>query len=428
MAYRYIVLGAGMQGTAAAYDLARFGEAELVLLADIDLDRAKATAARVNRSTGSDLVRVSQVDVQDHEALAEALKGCDAALSAVPYRFNLGITEAAIAAGTGLCDLGGNTEIVLEQLKLSTDAREAGITIVPDCGLAPGMANTLAVYAMGRMDRPREVRIWCGGLPQHPKPPLDYKLVFSIEGLTNEYFGRAYALRDGRVVELETFTELEEVQFPPPVGRCEAFITAGGTSTCPWTFEGKLERYEYKTVRYPGHYEKVKAMLQLGLLDTEPVQVGGTEVAPRELFHQVVPPRIAFAQDGDLVVLRVNCRGEHRRKPAEVQLDLMDFSDRATGFSAMERTTAFPAAIVAAMIAKRKLERGVVPLERSVPPQPFIAELAQRGLGLTETIRKRLAGLECQQHDSNDDQDPTDYDDQPGDLLSHLGHGQEDGQ
>ncbi|MFQ6118191.1 MAG: saccharopine dehydrogenase family protein, partial [Candidatus Bipolaricaulia bacterium] len=297
MGYRYIILGAGMQGTAAAYDLARFGEAELVLLADIDLGRAEAAAARVNRLTGSDLARASQADVRDHEALAEALKGCGAALSAVPYRFNLGITEAAIAAGTGMCDLGGNTEIVLGQLKLSTEAEEAGITIVPDCGLAPGMANTLAVYAMSKMDRPREVRIWCGGLPQHPKPPLDYKLVFSIEGLTNEYFGRAYALRDGRVVELETFTELEEVRFPPPVGRCEAFITAGGTSTCPWTFEGKLERYEYKTVRYPGHYEKVKVMRDLGLLDSEPARIGGVEVTPRELFHQVVPPRIAFPQD-----------------------------------------------------------------------------------------------------------------------------------
>lgn len=388
MSYSYIVLGAGMQGTAAAYDLARFGEAELVLLADIDLDRAEAAAARVTRLTGSDLARASQVDVQDREALAEALKGCDAALSAAPYRFNLWITEAAIAAGTGMCDLGGNTEIVLEQLKLSTDAKEAGITIVPDCGLAPGMASTLAVYAMSKMDRPREVRIWCGGLPRHPKPPLGYKLVFSIRGLTNEYFGKAYVLRDGRVAELQTFTELEEVEFPPPVGKCEAFITAGGTSTCPWTFEGKLERYEYKTVRYPGHYEKVKAILQLGLLDTEPVQVGGAEVAPRELFHQVVPPRISFPQDPDLVVLRVNCRGEHRRKPAEVQLDLMDFSDQATGFSAMERTTAFPAAMVAAMIAKGKLEQGVVPLERAVPPELFIDELARRGLQLTETIRE----------------------------------------
>ena len=387
MGYRYLVLGAGMQGTAAAFDLARFGEAELVLLADIDLDRAEAAAARVNRLIEGDLARAAEVDVQDHGALVEALRGFDAALSAVPYRFNLEITKAAIAARTGLCDLGGNTEVVLEQLKLDPQAKEAGITVIPDCGLAPGMANTLAVYAMGKMDRPREVRIWCGGLPQHPKPPLGYKLVFSIEGLTNEYFGKAYVLRDGRVQEIETFTELEEVEFPPPVGRCEAFITAGGTSTCPWTFAGELERYEYKTVRYPGHYEKVKTLLDLGLLDPEPVEVDGEKVSPRELFHRVVPPRIAFPGDPDLVVLRVSCRGETE----EVRLDLMDFYDEATGFSAMERATAFPAAIVAAMIAQGEPEHGVVPLERAVPPDPFVAELVRRGLELTETIKRPLS-------------------------------------
>lgn len=390
MGYRYLVLGAGMQGTAAAYDFAQFGQAETVILADLELKRAEAAAGRVNRLVGREVARPARVDVADEWALSRALDGADIALSAVPYRFNLGITRAAIAAGTGMCDLGGNTEIVLEQLELDPQARAAGVTIIPDCGLAPGMANTLAVYAMSKMERPREVRIWCGGLPQRPRPPLGYKLVFSIEGLTNEYFGKAYILREGRVQEVETFTELEEIEFPPPVGRCEAFITAGGTSTCPWTFAGRLETYEYKTVRYPGHYEKVKVLLDLGLLDPEPVEVGGVKVSPRELFHRVVPPKLAFPEERDLVVLRVACRGEDRGLPIEVQLDLMEFHDEATGFSAMERTTAFPAAIVAEMIAKGELEQGVVPLERAVPPGPFIAELSRRGFRLTETVRRPL--------------------------------------
>ncbi|MGQ9477871.1 MAG: saccharopine dehydrogenase family protein [Candidatus Bipolaricaulia bacterium] len=390
MGYRYLILGTGMQGTAAAYDFARFGEAETVVLADLDLERAEAAARRINRLTRGELARPARVDVTDERSLAQALRGVDAVLSAVPYRFNLEITKAAIAASVGMCDLGGNTELVLEQLKLDPQAKEAGVTIVPDCGLAPGMANTLAVYAMSRMERPREVRIWCGGLPQNPKPPLGYKLVFSIEGLTNEYFGKAYILRDGRVTEGETFTELEEIEFPPPVGRCEAFITAGGSSTCPWTFAGKLKTYEYKTVRYPGHYEKVKTLLELGLLDPEPIEVEGARVSPRELFHKVVPPRLAFPEERDLVVLRVACRGEDQGAPIEIQLDLMEFHDEATGFSAMERTTAFPAAIVAEMVAKGELEHGVVPLERAVPPGPFVAELARRGFRLTETIRRPL--------------------------------------
>ena len=396
MACRYAVLGAGMQGVAAAYDLAEFGQAERVLLVDIDPSRAEGGAARVNRLLGEELVQPRQLDVRDQEGLVGLLRDADidVALSAVPYYFNLEITRAAIAAGTGLCDLGGNTKLVLEQLELSAEAEAAGVTIIPDCGLAPGMSTTLAVYAISRMERPREVHIRCGGLPQRPLPPLGYKLVFSIEGLTNEYLERAYLLRGGRVVEVESLTELEELEFPPPVGRCEAFITSGGTSTCPWTFAGKLEEFDYKTVRYPGHCEKFKAMLELGLLEPEPVQVGDCRVAPRALFHKVVAPRLAFPEEPDLVVLRVICRGEDASGPVEVQLDLMDFYDEMTGFSAMARTTGFSAAIVAAMIAQGQLREkgGVIPVERAVPPEPFLAELARRGFKLTERASRTLSG------------------------------------
>lgn len=145
MGYRYLVLGAGMQGTAAAYDLVKFGEAELVTLADIDPNRATEAAARVNRLTGCELARAAQADVRDGRTLAQLLTGYAAVLSAVPYHFNLEVTRAAIAARVGMCDLGGNTAIVLEQLKLDSAAKEAGVTLVPDCGLAPGMSNTETV-------------------------------------------------------------------------------------------------------------------------------------------------------------------------------------------------------------------------------------------------------------------------------------------
>jgi len=395
MGYRYLLLGAGMQGQAGAYDLARFGEAEEVLLADLDLERAERVAERVNQLIRGPLVRPLRVDVRDRRGLIAALKGCDAALSAVPYRFNLEVTEAALAARTGLCDLGGDTEIVLKQMELDPRAKEVQIAIVPDCGLAPGMANVLATYAISRVEQPVEVRIWCGGLPQRPKPPLGYKLVFNIEGLTKEYCGKTYLLRGGRVVEVEALTELEEVEFPPPVGRCEAFLTSGGSSTAPWTFAGRLKVYEYKTVRYPGHCEKIRLLRELGLLEPEPVQVGEVRararVSPRELFHVIVPPRISFPEDPDLVILRVSCRGEEGGRPVEVQLELMDFYDERTGFSAMERTTAFSAAIVVGMIARGELEPGVAPMERAVPPEPFISQLLWRGFELKEMVSRPVA-------------------------------------
>ena len=201
MSFAYAVLGAGRQGIAAAYDMVRFGDARTVVLADRDVNLAASAAARVNRLTGSTLASAAQVDVTDTRELTAFLQPVDALLSAVPYAFNLAVTRACIAARTHLCDLGGNTDVVQSQLALNGEALAAGISIVPDCGLQPGMGNTLAVYAMGRMSDPRDVRIWVGGLAQEPRPPFGFLLTFNVEGLTNEYDEMSIVLQDGaRVV------------------------------------------------------------------------------------------------------------------------------------------------------------------------------------------------------------------------------------
>jgi lysine 6-dehydrogenase len=374
----YAVLGGGMQGTAAAYDIARFGDAARIHIADVDGEAARRSAERVNGLIGRELATAVRLDVADAGDVAKLLEECAAACSAVPYRLNLAVTEAAIAARCSLTDLGGNTDVVKAQHRLSDPARDAGVTIVPDCGLAPGMGNTLAAHGLDVVEGATDVRIRCGGLPLHPKPPLDYKLVFSIGGLTNEYFGTAWEIRDGQVVSVPTFSGLEELDFDDPVGRCEAFITTGGTSTCPWTYEGKLRSYSYKTVRYPGHHAKIKLLLDLGFLDEAPVAVAGVDqpVSPRAVFHSVVPPHIDFPEDPDLVVLRVTVSGPTDR----ITMDILDHRDSETGFTAMERTTAYPASIVTIMAAKGELARGVSPLETAVPGAAFIEALERRGI------------------------------------------------
>jgi lysine 6-dehydrogenase len=298
----------------------------------------------------------------------------------VPYFLNVELSKAAIAANCHFCDLGGNTDVVFEQHALNADARNAGVTIAPDCGLAPGMGNILAVYGMCKTANARRVKIRVGGLPQKPEPPLDYFLFFNIEGLTNEYFGRAVVLRNGKRTEVDTFTELETIDFPQPVGRCEAFMTYGGTSTCPWTFEGVLDEFDEKTVRYPGHYEKMKTIYQLGLLDQQPVEVAGQEVIPRDLFHTVVEPRLKTGDPRDVVVLRVIVSGENQ----EMVLDLMDHFDQNTGFSAMQRTTGFGAAIVGIMLARGELPAGCIRLETEIDPGVYVAEMTKRGFDLRE--------------------------------------------
>jgi lysine 6-dehydrogenase len=242
------------------------------------------------------------------------------------------------------------------------------------------------VHAMTQMDDPKDVRIWVGGLAQEPRPPFDFLLTFNVEGLTNEYDEMSMVLQDGVRIALRAFEGLEEIDFPAPVGHCEAFLTTGGTSTCPWTFEGKLRTYVEKTVRYPGHMQVFRAFRDLGLFGRQPIRVGSDPVVPRDLYHTLLQPLIDFPDDRDIVVLRVQCEGQNEGRAKRVSLDLMDFYDPTTGFRAMERTTGWPAAIVAQMMAQGTLKAGATPLERAVPPQPFLEQLSRRGFNLTETV------------------------------------------
>ena len=378
MGYCYAVLGAGRQGTACAYDMVKFGEADEVLLVDMNLSAARAAAVRVNGLLGTDRVTAAQLDVTDQTALESLLGDVDAFLSAVPYYFNLEIAQTAVRVAASMCDLGGNTDLVREQLGLDAQAKAAGISLIPDCGQVPGMGTTLMVYAMSLLDECEELFMWDGGLPQNPRPPFDYLLTFNVAGLTNEYAESPIFLRDGRPTLVPTMSELEEIEFPPPVGRLEAFTTGGGVSTMPWTFEGKLRTIQNKTVRYPGNFAQLRAFYDLGLWRTDAVQIEDQPVVPRKLFHSLFEPLVTHPGDRDLVVIRILAKGLKDGVPAEVVLDLSDFYDEETGFTAMERTTGWDAAIVAGMMARGQTPKGAVPVEIGVQPDLFVQELEKR--------------------------------------------------
>lgn len=371
-----------MQGTAGGFALATKGDAEEVVMADRDEATAKRAADWINRLVKKPIARPLVVDATQKSQLSKAFAGIHGVFSATSYKLNLQITQASIDAGSHMIDLGGNTQVVFDQMRLNEAAKVKDVSVIPDCGLAPGLGNTLAAYGISKLDQTYDVQIRCGGLPQKPKPPLGYKLVFSVQGLTNEYFGKAWVLRNGEVKEIPTFSELETLEFASPVGKCEAFVTTGGSSTCPWTFQTRLKNYDYKTVRYPGHYEKIKCMLDLGLLDEEPVDVGGVKVSPRELFHTIVPKKIAFPEDRDLVVLRTVVKGIEHGKSKTLTYDLLDYYDEATEFSAMERSTAFPAALVLILSVRGENQRGVIPLEVGVNNDLFMKEIKDLGLNI----------------------------------------------
>ena len=373
---RALVFGAGMMGRAVAYDLARAGGVDEVVLGDVSLPAAKAAA----RWAGSRRITPARVDVSDARAVQRLLAGgFDVAVGAVSYRFNVALARAAVQAKTSFCDLGGNNDVVDAELALDARARAAGVTVIPDCGLAPGMVSLVAARALellgGKAD---ELRIRVGGLPLHPKPPFNYKLVFSPEGLVNEYWEPAVALRKGRRVELESLTELEELEFPPPFGRLEAFVTSGGASTLPRTMLGKVRELDYKTIRYPGHCAIMKGMLWLGLGDLRPVSVGGTKLVPRELLLELLRRRLTDG-DRDAVLMRVTARKGGRR----AGFQMVDLGEPRRGITAMMRTTAFPAAAVAWMLGSGRIgKKGALPQESCIPAGEFLREIGARGIKL----------------------------------------------
>ncbi len=377
--YRYAVVGGGMQGCAAGYDLLKHGGGRSVVLFDRDGAAANRAAARVNKLLGGRRATACTLDAGDVAAMTEAFTGLDGVLSAAPYGLNPGIARAAVWAGASMNDLGGNTEVVRETLRLDAEARRRGVSVVPDCGLAPGLGNTLAAYLAATTPGLRRIAVRCGGLPETPRPPLGYKLVFNIGGLTNEYTGEAEFLRNGKLVRVKTLTELETLKVAG-VGVLEAAVTSGGTSLAPETFRGVVRDYDYKTLRYPGHWSQIATIRDLGLLDLAPIEIDGRPVVPREVFHRVAAPKLAFPKDRDVVVLRVTGMAGSTRKPVTRTLQMIDRHDPATGFTAMERTTAFAAAAVLHFQVMGAVPPGATTPERNLPFADYLAAVRKRGL------------------------------------------------
>jgi lysine 6-dehydrogenase len=368
-----LVLGAGRMGLGAVHDLVAQPDVEGVTVADFDLSKAQAIAARYPEKATA-----AQIDCSDHAAVVALMSGHASAISCVNYWLNERLARAAIEAGTNFCDLGGNNDVVDAELALDGEARRAGVNIIPDCGLAPGMVAVLVAHAVQGFQSVDEIHIRVGGLPQTPKPPLDYQLVFSVEGLINEYIEPARVIRDGKVTVVESMTELESLTFPEPFGKMEAFQTSGGTSTLVETFLGKVRELDYKTIRYPGHCSKFKAMIDLGLCSSAAMDVDGTPVKPRRVLGELLVKNLPH-DEPDAVLVRVEVTGDGKR----LRYDIIDRSDPVTGLSAMMRTTAFPASIVALMMARgQTFSRGALPQERCIPPDAFMAELAARGIAV----------------------------------------------
>ena len=375
---RMLVLGAGLQGSACAYDLLQQSAVQRVTLADLKPGRLPPF---LKKKKDKRLV-TARLDARQSVRLRKLMRGHDAVLNALPYYFNYSVARNAIAAGLHCADLGGNTEIVHKQKTLHAAARKKRVSIIPDCGLAPGMVNIIAAEGIRRVGDAESVKIFVGGLPQKPEPPLNYQIVYSLEGALDYYTTPSWILREGRPERVDALSELEDVEFPNPVGTLEAFHTGGGISTMPWAYRGKMRTMEYKTLRYPGHVAIMRPIREMGLLSLEPVKMKGTKIVPRDAFIAAVSPQLTKPSGKDLVALRVEVQGKNGNR---VAWQLLDYFDEATGISAMMRTTGYSLAITGVMqVDGRITAAGVHTPDEAVPFQAYVDELKRRGVEIRE--------------------------------------------
>lgn len=377
IAMRIAVIGAGLMGRAAVYDLCQADGVEEVAVFDINERLAAEVATRYGRENAV----AGKLDASDESAAAAILKGFDAVVSCVTYSYNLGLTRAAIESNCHFVDLGGNNDVVGAQLEMDEQARLAGVVVIPDCGLAPGMVSVLVADGITRFDQVSSVKIRVGGLPQSPRPPLNYQMVFSAEGLINEYWEPCIILENGKKRTLNPMTEVESLEFDG-IGAMEAFYTSGGTSTLPDTYNGKIDFLDYKTIRYPGHCERFRPMLEIGLASRQKIEVDGQRVEPRALLKAVLDKTLSYGEP-DMVLVRVMLEGKKDGQNKSVVYEIIDRQDSKTGLTAMMRTTAFPAAIIAWMAASKQIAQpGCQPQELAVNPSVFILQLKKRGIDI----------------------------------------------
>ena len=372
------VIGAGLMGRAVTYDLSRADGVEKIGLYDIDFGLAREIATRF----GNEKAVAGEIDAGDIDRTAEILAEYDACISAVTYRYNPELTRAAIKSKTHFFDLGGNNDVVRVQFQMDEEAKAADVIVVPDCGLAPGMVSILAAAGVKEFDKVGSLKIRVGGLPQNPRPPLNYQIVFSSEGLINEYWEPAVILEKGEKKVVNPMTGLEELEFDG-IGKLEAFYTSGGASTLPETFKGVIDNLDYKTIRYPGHCQVFKPMLEIGLASRGEVKIGEISVEPRAVFMKILEKTLTY-NDPDMVLVRLTFEGTKEGTEGKLVYEIIDRQDTRTGLTSMMRTTAFPVAIIAWMACSGKItHRGVIPQEIAVEPQFFITQLKKRNINIT---------------------------------------------
>lgn len=377
------VLGAGLMGKEVARDLAHSEGITAVGLADIELKRAQEICYQLQ----SPIVTAYQVNAGNEQELMDFMEKFDVVVNALFYTFNETIAKTAVKVRTSVVDLGGHIAHITDKvLRLDSEAKAAEITIIPDLGVAPGMINILSGYGISKLEKAESIKLYVGGIPVQPEEPLKYNHVFSMEGVLDHYTDSSEIIRNGNLETIPSLSEVETVTFSG-FDELEAFHTSGGTSTLTKSFP-YLDTLEYKTIRYKGHAEKFKLLVDLNLTKNNyEVVVDGMKVSPRNVLLKVLDPIVDLKDKVDAVLLRAIIEGRNRLVKTKYTYEMVTFKDNTTKVTAMAQATANTISVVAQMIANGTItKRGVYPPEKIVPGEKYIKEMAGRGVIIKEKI------------------------------------------
>lgn len=376
---KVVVLGTGMIGTTIVYELSKSDVIDEV----VAVDGSHVSLEKCLNRIESPKVSGEVVALNNKDSLSRLLKDVDIAVACLPHFLSLPTINAAIQAKCHLVDLVGSQ--FEEKKALHELAKNAGILIVPGCGVAPGIVNFLAARGADLLDVAEEATMICGGIPRHPLAPLWYQVVFRLESVMGLYTKKPLVAENGRVVELTPFSGIENIRFPDPIGECEAIVSDGHSVV--FTLKDKIKNIYEKTVRYKGHFEKMKVLYELGFLDEQPIEVEGKSVNPKQFTMAMLEPQLKGKSEADITVLRVTVSGLKDKEKAKLEWEMLDFYDANKERTSMANTTAIPAVIMTEWIATRKINKiGVIPPEELIVGHlfnPFIDELKSKGINIT---------------------------------------------
>jgi len=373
---KIVVLGAGRVGNAMARDLNSEGKWDVEVA-----DLSKKSLAAVQEYG----IKTRCIDLGGKAGIKKAVANADLVIGALPGFMGFESVKSVISLKKNIVDISFFPE---DPMALDEMAKKNGVTCVVDAGIAPGCSNLIAGRMSALLDSIENFSCLVGGLPVARSWPYEYKAPFSPIDVIEEYIRPARLVRDGRVIELPALTEPEYVEFSG-IGTLEAFNTDGLRTLIKTV---KARNMAEKTMRYPGHIEKMRILRETGFFSYEPVKAGGTTIRPIDLTTKLLFPMWSFAEgEADMTVMKVVVEGVKKGKKIRYTYDMLDWADSENNVSSMARTTGYTATAVARLFIKGGLKKkGVLPLEmvgKDLESYLFImSELGKRGVVFEESI------------------------------------------